>query len=447
MLVAALLAATLASCDGEQLTDAVGPVPGGPTTPIGPADVAVVIDVMAPERIELTDSVSIRVVAWDPNAAAGITRLGFAAVITDTQTGVNRARTAEQTLNAVPGDTVYSTFSVHPDWLAAENLPSEFVMEVHGWAVNSVSRCSAAVPEDDSTNFACVTAVVDNTTLTLADVGTQEIPVMAVVGRTTPFPTSTIVVGDLQVDTFRSRAYLSNRLSNHLHVFHPTNFDWEGDVTVGSEPWGLHLNTSGDTLLVANSGGTSVSRVSLAGDPQEAVTSRIQTRNTALFEVEYDIETDTLPDSSIVADTLTKGVRFLDFSDRPQYVSQDAAGRVLYSTRPTGVAPRGTVRVVTNQLGWDEHYTRMLARIPLDVTFKDKFIAILNADSVRAFVGGLLEVWDHPQGFPSQPFSSGIQLPLDALRTIGANPLSDVESLVDSEWILDAVSFADTTYV
>ena len=446
MLLAVSLAAGLASCDGEQLYDSVGPdqdVTGGPT---GPADVAVVVDVVAPDRIELTDSISIRVSAWDPNAAAAIARVGFGAVIRDSETGVELARAAEQNVAVAPGDTVSVAFSVHPDWLAPTDLPAAFVLELSGWAVNTAGQCAAAIPGEVVT-FACQTAQVDNTTLTLAGARAPEIPVTAVLGRTTPFPTSTIVVGDLQVDTLRSRAYLSNRLSNRLHVFNPTTFDWQGDVTVGSEPWGMHLNATGDTLLGANSGGTSVSRVTLTGTPQEVVSSRIQTRNTALFEVDLKIEEDSLPDGTVVADTLTNGVRFLDFSDRPQYVSEDAVGRVLYSTRPTGAAPLGTVRIITNQPGWDEHHTRMLARIPLDVSAKDETITVLHSDSVRAFVGGFLEVWDHPQGFPSLPFSSGIQLPLEALRTISANPISDVQWLLDSTWELDAVSFADTTYV
>ena len=44
---------------------------------------------------------------------------------------------------------------------------------------------------------------------------------------------------------------------------------------------------------------------------------------------------------------------FYDFSDRPQFIAQDAAGRLLYSTRPTSAANTGTVRVVTNQPGWE----------------------------------------------------------------------------------------------
>ena len=55
--LAAFAVVGLAACDGEQLYDTVGPdqdVTGGPT---GPADLAVVVEVAAPDRIELTDSI------------------------------------------------------------------------------------------------------------------------------------------------------------------------------------------------------------------------------------------------------------------------------------------------------------------------------------------------------------------------------------------------------
>ncbi len=446
VLIVAMLTMALASCDGDTLFDSAGPDPNQPGGPTGPADVRVIVDVHAPDRFELTDSILIRVEAWDPNSAAAISRVGFGAVITDSETGDEIARTANQTFAVAPRDTVSGVFTVDPDWVGAAELPADFGLEVYGWAVNTAGRCAVAIPEVLLT-FACLSTQVDNVTLTIADPRGEQMPLKAVVGRTTKFPTSTIVVGDLQVDTLRGLAYLSNRLSNRLHLFRPSDFTWSGEVTVGSEPWGMHMNSTGDTLLVANSGGTSVSRVNLVGTPTEVVGARIQTRNTALFEVDYEVDEDSLPDGTVVADTLAEGTRFLDFSDRPQYLSQDSQGRVLYSTRPTIAEPRGTVRIITNQPGWDEHYTRMLARLPLDAAAKDGTIAILNADSVRHFLGGFLEIWDHPMGFPSQPFSSGIDFPLDALRAITANPISDVEGVLDGEWTLDAISFKDTTYV
>jgi hypothetical protein len=268
-------------------------------------------------------------------------------------------------------------------------------------------------------------------------------------GRTTRYPTSQIVVGDLQVDTARGRVFLSNRLSNRLHVFRPATFAWQGDVLVGAEPWGMHLNAGEDTLIVANSGGTSVSRVVLGATPVEAVGQRVHTRNTALFEIDLEPEADSVPGMPVTVDpdSLAEVVRFLDFSDRPQFAAQDAMGRLLFSTRPTVAAPRGTVRIVTNQQGWDEPHTRILARIPQDLTAATRTISVLNADSLVHYLGGFIEVFDHPAGFPSQVITSGIQKPLDALRAIVGNPLSDVEFLQGSRWSLGAVSFADTTYV
>jgi hypothetical protein len=192
-----------------------------------------------------------------------------------------------------------------------------------------------------------------------------------------------------------------------------------------------------------------VTRVSLAGTPAEVVARRVQTRNTALFEVDIEeVVHDSLDDGTVLeADTLMTVVRFLDFSDRPQFVAEDAAGRILYSTRPTFAAPRGTVRIVTNQPGWAEHETRILARLPKDAVEQENTITVLHADSVIPYVGGFIEVWDHPPGFPAQAIRSGILHPLTALRTITANPSSDVEWLQDSAWELEAVSFADTTYV
>jgi hypothetical protein len=256
-----------------------------------------------------------------------------------------------------------------------------------------------------------------------------------------------LLVGDLVVDTLRGRAYLSNRTSSRLMVFEPSAFSFSADVSVGSEPWGLHLNATGDTLLVANSGGTSVSQVALGAAPREAVDRRVQTRNTALFEVTLSVKVDTLPNGVEVADTLAERAVGLDFSDRPQYVAKDAAGRILYSTRPTGSAPRGTVRIVSNQLGWTEHETRMLARIPEDTEKAEKVVAVLNADSVLYTRDGFMEVWDHVPGFPEQILYSGVQRPMDALRTMAFTTGSDVDFLLDTRWNLEAVSFADTTYV
>ena len=55
---------------------------------------------------------------------------------------------------------------------------------------------------------------------------------------------------------------------------------------MGAEPWGLAMNMAGDCLFVANSGGTSISFVSLVGTPKEDLARRYVTYNNALFEVQ-----------------------------------------------------------------------------------------------------------------------------------------------------------------
>jgi hypothetical protein len=72
---------------------------------------------------------------------------------------------------------------------------------------------------------------------------------------------------------------------------------------------------------------------------------------------------------------------------------------------------------------------------------------VLNADSIVPYENGFVEVFDHQPGFPSQIIQSGILKPLDALRFMEADPLSDVEFREGARWQLGAVSFADTTYV
>lgn len=434
---------------GDTLYDPVVVDPEHPTPPPDSSTIVLTVEVDRPDRIELTDSIQVRLRAWDEAATLGVARLGYSVAVREQSSDAVLGRTAHATFEGAPGDTVTASFTLRPDWLEAADLPEMIRLEVHGWAEDPEEVCVAAIPEDTDRTFACTDLVIDVDTLTVASVRAADIEVTAVRGRTTPFPISSIRVGDLQVDTVRERAYLSNRLSNRLHVFRPGAFQWGADVQVGSEPWGLHLNRTGDTLLVANSGGTSISKVALSGTPVEIVPQRIQTRNTALFEIDFEvIPRDTLPDGTVlVADTIGEAWRFLDFSDRPQHVSQDADGRILYSTRPTGAASRGTVRVVSNQSGWEDHETRVLARIPKDVAAEDFTITVLHADSVNFYWGGLVEVWDHRPGYPSDVIRSGIQPPLAALDSLRRHPDSDVEYLAGSKWELEAVSFKDTTYV
>jgi hypothetical protein len=436
------------SCGGDQLvqpTDPPDPGVDDPDAPVQPTDVTVSVAVQAVDRVELTDSVVVTVRAVDGSGRSAIEAVGYSAVIRGDGVNGELVRVAEEVVLASPGEWVEASLLLRPDWLSPSDLPAEFTVEIYGWTETDRGQCRAAVPGSTQVS-ACEIREVGTMAIRVAADPADELPIMAVTGRTTLLPSSSVIVGDLQVDTVRERAYLSNRLSNRLHVFNPVTFSWAGDVSVGSEPWGLHLNATGDTLLVANSGGTSVSHVSLVGTPQEVVSLRLQTRNTPLYEIglmEEDEEDEEDPDRP----TLVGEVRVFDFSDRPQFVAQDGEGRILYSTRPTGAAPLGTVRVIERQFGWPEHETRILARVPKDTRVAEGTMIVSNVDSIVPYENRMIEIWDHRPGFPGQVISSGILPPVQAAEFMANQTLSDIEFRVDRAWELEAVSFADTTYV
>ena len=454
LVVGALLAVW--ACGGDQLLQPADPTdpdpdPNGPDVPTAPADVEVSVDLEDRDRIELTDSLVVHVEALDPSGTSRVDSIGFSAVIRGDGANGELGRTQVIGPSAAQGDTVSATFVLRPDWLSAPDLPADFTLQVYGWALTSAGDCGAAVPDSGDT-LDCRNEQVGGTSLRIGSAGATPVPILAVPGRTTAFGSSSVIVGDLQVDTLRERAYVSNRLSNRLHVFEPTTFAWASDVSVGSEPWGLHLNSTGDTLLVANSGGTSISHVSLDGTPAEVVDARLQTRNTALFEIQlsgdgFDADEGADDTNDSGEGPLAEQLDFFDFSDRPQFVAQDAEGRVLYSTRPTVANPLGTIRVIERQQNWPEHETRILARLPNDSRTSDNTVSVLHADSIVLFEDGLVEIWDHPPGFPEAPFSSGIRRPLDALEYMTTQTESDIEFRAGRAWDIEQVSFADTTYV
>jgi hypothetical protein len=447
LLVAGLL---VSACEGETLYEPTGPGTD-PTDPAGPGNgtpgVSVSIALEFGDRVELTDSLRVSLTAFDPTALSGIQRLGYTLIITG-EDGARTAVTNEQTVSqsVARGDTIRATFRLAPTWVAAADLPASFQVEAFGYAFNRAGDCSAAVPERPGDNLACRLGEVGGQSYRISDPRPTPRPLLAVAGRTTLFPTASIIVGDLVVDHGRGNLFVSNRQSNRLHVFRPADFAWTGTVAVGSEPWGLHLNRTGDTLLVANSGGTSISHVALSpSGGQEVVGQRLQTRNTVLYEIELRTEGDP---------RLVESFSVYDFSDRPQFVAQDAQGRMLYSTRPTAVAPTGTIRWVENQPGWTEPETRIVARAggnpvreEVDVRREEDFVVVSQADSIIFFTDGEIQVFDHLPGFPEEVISSAKAPPLVALAEIASNPNSDVRFIVDAVWELEAVSFSDTTYV
>ena len=181
--------------------------------------------------------------------------------------------------------------------------------------------------------------------------------VLVTAGITHPLPGGGTLVDGLYVP-HRDRLYLSNVERNQLEVFDLTRQRFEGAITVGSRPWGLapwprdRSGRMGDTLLVANSGGTNVSYVRIGAEGGQEV-YRYPLPNILVYSV------TTVKSENTGSEMQQRTV--YDFSDRPQYLATTcrddpdgdptACGEVVlvYSTTPTLGQPapfprRGTVR-------------------------------------------------------------------------------------------------------
>ena len=395
---------------------------------------AVAVTVNAPPRVELTDSIHVRVAAADNDGGSGITTLGFTALVVSSTGSDTLVFDGSAQLAAPAGSAVARDFVFAPDFVDARTLPVDLSIEIHAWAVDDEGNCAAAVAEI-AQRLACTE--FRGYRIAVGSPPTENTTVVA--GRSHTLATGSVIV-DAVADYTRNRLFLSDPQGNRIDVLDVSTHSFGAPVVVGSQPWGLALNRTADTLLVANSGGTSVSVVPLTGLPVEAVSRRVHTPNTVLFTVERQVDVNGFERLQ---------VRFYDFSDRPLFLAQDAAGRLLYSTLPTSAAPRGSIRVAENQAGWVEPEVRFV--IGRGVYEADSTnISFLNVDSLRVFsspsASDVIEIYDHRNGFPSQVISSG-KLPLfQAIAALAANPESDMV-WTPGHYLLDLVGLSTPTYV
>jgi hypothetical protein len=238
---------------------------------------------------------------------------------------------------------------------------------------------------------------------------------------------------------------LSNQVFNRLEVFHTNTKAYDqGGVAVGSFPWGLFISNDPNTLWVANSGGTNISRVDLTG-LHEVNAQRIRTRVTPLYTLTEDASTpnDTTPPQ--YHEGLSEPVLF---SDRPQYIGQLADGTVFYSTRPTNDAPKGTIRYFDPTQPFPDARPILIFK-KASATIKSH--VVVNADSVFIFDGApnsdFVMMCDHEPGTNDVGVCAitnrGYAATIDSLKT--KVPGTDI-SIVNGVDITDA-GLTDTTYL
>ena len=172
-------------------------------------------------------------------------------------------------------------------------------------------------------------------------------------------------VADALYHPGKDRLYLTNIARNQVEVFNLADSSFKAPVIVGSRPWGIaawprdRTGNKGDTLLVANSGGTQISYVNLNAG---ASGSGLEVFRYLLPNIiVYTITTTTSGTSGLPIQVRTK----YDFSDRPQYLGatcQAAPGgpcgevQLAYSTTPT-TGQSGPFATKNGTLRW-ENLTR-----------------------------------------------------------------------------------------
>lgn len=397
---------------------------------IGPADT----DLIAPrvtfstsisQRVEQADSFSVTVSAVDETRvdSVGVTVLA-----------IRRSTPTPDTLRVYigRGAVTNGTFRFGYAALGLNPLDTASVdLEVTAWARDPAGNCGAATTPNSPQQLACV-AGPQGSRLT-AGPG-RLVGVFIARGFTLSRPNGTDVIADLVADN--NFVYLSNFTRNRVEVLPLGGTSYANPVNVGSQPWGLAVGRFGDSLYVANSGGTNISVIPL-GTPvlREAENRRLFPQNERLFGVVYTAE-------GVVAVTLH------DYSDRPQFLGQASNGLLVYSTRPTPSAEDGTVRI----------YDPRKLRSEIFIGYVDRHTperaVVVNADSAFHVPATRIEVCPRRRfGDTTDPrcIMGDMLAVADTLEMMRALPPNAAGGRYDTRLDIGAdieeVGFADTTFV
>jgi len=264
----------------------------------------------------------------------------------------------------------------------------------------------------------------------------------------TTFPTArTGVMGDLLVDPVRGNVFLSNTSFNLLEVWDNVGKTFAPNgVAVGAQPWGMFQSSAPDTLLVGNSGATTISRVFIGTSDKtamrEALARRIRTRDVTIHIVSFERDDNT-------GRILLRQLPSVSYSDRPQYVVESASGRLFYSTRPTATAPAGTLRWLDPSLPFPDPQ-QITSYGTLDPAAGSVY-AIFHVDSIAigqspptGVISDTLYLFDHPYGQLGPTIVASDSLPVSAIAKIRALG-SDASALLNVQ--IASLSLTDTTFV
>jgi hypothetical protein len=402
--------------------------PGAPTPQdfyvrVGAAPPPLVRQQIAP-RIELSDSVTVYA------SGAALTQVGY--VIRDVLTNarVDSNSVAASSSSFGPKGVA---FTLATTWQGKR-------VSISSFARDSAGQVGWSVPIGTSTPITDTTKMARDTTL-------------IVYGRTYAVPASRPgPIADVVVDQARGNVFLSNINASRLEVWQGASrqFDATG-IFVGSQPWGMTLSrtaAASDTLYLANSGGTNLSRVFIgaatASGMSEDLAHRISTRISLLYKITEN------------RDQQTGKIRIgiigpILFSDRPQYVQQSVSGRIYLSTRPTAASGlKGTVRYMDPAAAApDQRFILAFASPGNDPN--SYLVTNIDAASVTpapasSTANDVLTLCDHPSGTTANPTcassANGIAATVAALQA--AVPTTDVDAQANLDE--QSLGLTDTTY-
>jgi hypothetical protein len=393
--------------------------------------------VSTPARAEVNDTLTVTVTGTDETRvdSVGATVLAIRRTAARTDTVGRFTRRVSGATGTLRFTVAEFNGPVVP--LGLDSLTLGF--EVTAFAKDGAGNCATATTPGSLQGGPCRTA--GGVILSDGPGALQQVVVAR--GLTLPFPNAGDRIADVIADS--TRLFLSNLTRNRVEVVQIGSQTYGTPVLVGSEPWGLALGRNSDSLYVANSGGTNISVIPLRNAVlQEAASARIFPANELLFDISYtiDTKTGTVPPSSVL--------RF-DYSDRPQFIAQASNGFLVYSTKPTGAAKDGTVRIYDrNKPFRSEIFTGYVDRHTAN-----KALAV-NADSAFLVPGDPNRLLVCPRrrfGDTSDPACilgdvASVSDSLFKLRQLPANAAGGRwDTRVDIGADVAEVGFSDTTFV
>jgi hypothetical protein len=304
-------------------------------------------------------------------------------------------------------------------------------IEITAWAVDPTHNCGAAVSPNILQSLPCGTVSGSRVAA-----GLNGFELLTLVSRGSTVATIPgDVIADLASDG--ARVYASNYSRNRVEVLPVFSATFATPVSVGSNPWGLAIGRTGDSLLVANSGGTNIDAVALSPAGPTGVIRRLGTADVEIYDLLYSVEADTVTELTA-----------LNFSDRPQFLGQVTTGQIVYSTLPTATAANGTIRIYDPNKDVTQTFNRGTEIFDQYVTRTQGKAIVVNALSAGAGVNGTLIVCPRKlytaQSDPPcvQGFVTDVANTLDGMRTA-----MTTDTRVDLGLDAETIGLSDTTFV